>query len=189
MQHFKTASIPGPSGSTSDALTGNKSAAQAAAKAKAAVEAIVVDTDALLLAERNAIIDYAIDRMEHGWSNGYLGQRHHRGDMDVDTLLDGVVGSKITEEFAELLRTPGTNNCAIGAISAGWGPFSREAAVAAMWAVSDHLANTDYGNQGGAYGYPTGDNIYQFNDHQKDAGPVIAAFKEAKSQPLHKSED
>ncbi len=162
------------------AATGNKEAQAAAEKVKAALDAIPVDQDALLLAERNDVLDAAIARLgENGefWISGALA----RGRNNEDVGDDGI----FSVDYAEMLRERGHKFCLVGAIGAEWGPHSFEAVDEAIDAVSRHFG----GDDGDAYGFKSG-GVFNHNDSQDEetGGAIIVnAFRAAKQQPLSKN--
>lgn len=160
-------------------LTGNKAAAEQAAKISATLTES--EADALLLAERNAVLDAAIERLGNGerWTTGALannpmGQR-------LDRYIDASDRRQLTTEFARIMREQGGKFCLIGAIGAEEGLHSHEAIDQAVSAVSTAAG---INNAAPAYGYTNGA-VYRWSDGGY-SGRVLAALKAAKSQPLRK---
>ncbi len=171
-------------------LTGNKSAQAMAEKARAVLTE--TEANALLLAQRNAALDNAIERLgEHGenWVSGHLCLTDVEEDGEfwerpLEDQLDPY--GSITVEFAKLMREKGKKFCLIGAIGAEYGPYSFEAIEAAIAAISDVLTISGRKVYGEGYGFRHG-GIFVLNDSHGDGELIVEAFRQAKSQPLRKS--
>lgn len=169
--------------------SGNKSAQAAADKVKAALDAIPVDQDALLLAERNDVIDAVLDRFGPNgerWIIGALAYDRRSGafsNFEYHALV-----SRYAEEEAEKLRTHGTKFCAIGGLAAEFGPHSAAAIQAAISAIAEVIQPNRDGKHRG-YGFDDAETVFTFNDDQPAGSgfPLIQeAFRQAKLQPLRK---
>lgn len=165
-------------GADSPKLTGNKAAAEQAAKISATLTES--EADALLLAERNAVLDAAIERLEHGnrWTTGALA--NDRSGRRLDRHIAASDQRQLATEFARIMRENGGKFCLIGAIGAEEGLHSHKAIDQAVSAVSTAAGI----NAAPAYGYTNGA-VYRWNDGGY-SGRVLDALKAAKSQPLRK---
>lgn len=185
MKQLEKADVPKLDGY--EALSGNKEAKEAADKVKAALDAIPVDRDALLLAERNDVLDAAIERLSGGkaWTVQALVKGVSRSRLQKVSPSFYEVGSDmiVNAAVAAVMRD-GTSFCLIGALGSQEGIHSHEAIDAAVSAVDSVVRPIGVSNP--SYGYTHG-GVWQWNDDQEHAGPVIAALRAAKNQPLRKS--
>lgn len=163
-----------------EALTGNKAAREAAAKVKAQIEALDVDKDALMRAERNDVLDAVIDRLgENGenWTNGYimLPKPGYR-ELPWET---GSVAAMATS--AARFREAGESFCVMGGFGCQEGIHSHDAINEAVDAVARAVYPAALNR--GSYGYRSG-KIYNWNDAQINGRAVVEGLRLAKSQPL-----
>ena len=181
-----------------DTLSGNAEAKAAADKIKAAIDAIPVDQDALLRAERNDVLDAAIARLEGGekWISSYIAwsektYRNVYGDWICEWVQKGnasdTINAEINAEAAAHMRATADKFCLVGTIGAEEGLHSRESIEQALDAVARvaQSAGDRMNLRTPGYGYRSG-NVFSWNDDQRNAEPVIAAMKAAKHLPLTK---
>lgn len=165
-------------------LTGNKEAKALANKAASLLSP--AEEDARLLAERNDVLDAAIERLgENGenWVCGYLASRldEDEGKISVVRIDPEEV---ISLQIAEIMRARGEKFCMVGAISAEYGPHSYEAIDQAISAAATVLTSS-YTLRNG-YGFATG-GVFMVNDSGGMTGDIIVeSFRQAKSQPLRR---
>lgn len=137
------------------------------------------DEAARLKAERNALIDHALETFgpfgEH-WCTGSLWISN---DYELDSKADHLDWTTIGNEHGEVLRQMGGGRfCAIGGLAHGAGLFSRAALEEASDAIGRQVGHT-----GESYGLPGG-SLFNFNDNV-GFNSVREAFLAAKSQPLN----
>lgn len=178
----------GPNADTAQ-LTGNKEAKALADKAASLLSP--AEEGAQLLAERNDVLDAAIERLgENGenWIIGYLAVKHTEDEGEISVV--GIDPEEVISlQIAEIMRARGEKFCMVGAISSEYGPHSHKSIRAAINAIADAIGafNDDRPDTVLNYGFgASASKVWKWNDKQRGGEVVIDKFRQAKSQPLRR---